>query len=182
MKQKTIAPDLMEKIQHRTEFKISMETIEIWEAAVKEPSDFEMLMLAIVHYCRDFTEPDFSKAKDRRLLERLFRQEAAKQRNSALKYAEICMKRSEAGKKGRRASVKQETASDSNCLHLTADNDNDNDIDSGHGHGLGIGIGSEEPDTDTDNDHPTSPAPEGGGSSEIVREKLPQNFWGDEDV
>lgn len=176
---KDVPQDLKDKILKRTEFKISIDTLTVWTIAVKDPEDFRRLMTALIDFCRDFTVPDFSDAKDPALLKQLFKMEAAKQKNAAIKYATMCIKNTDSGRKGGQASAKRTQA---NAKRTRADNDNDNDIDSGHGHGLGIGIGSEEPDTDTDNDHPTSPAPEGGSSSEIVGEKLPQNFWGDEDV
>lgn len=170
MKKKDISPSLMEKIQNRTEIKIRMDTIEIWEAAIKEPEDFEMLMLAIVRYCRDFSEPDFSKAKDQRLLKRLFNQEAAKQKNAAVKYAEICMKRSEAGKKGRRASVKQTQANVNKRNHVSADNAID------YGHGLDI----EDIETDDELDRPSGHALTGVPPAEEGIVLLPDNFWDEE--
>ena len=171
MKKKDISQNLMEKIQARTEIKIRMDTIEIWEAAIKEPEDFETLMLAIVRYCRDFSEPDFSKAKDQRLLKRLFNQEAAKQKNAAVRYAEICMKRSEAGKKGRRSSIKQVQANANKRNHVSADNDID------YGHGLDI----EDIETDDELDRPAGPALTGvpPAKEEIVM--LPDGFWDEEE-
>lgn len=176
MKKDKITTDLMNKIQGRTEFKIRMDTVEIWEAAIKNPEDFEMLLLAIVRYCKDFSEPDFSKAKDQRLLKRLFDQEAAKQKNAAMKYAEICMKRSEAGKKGRRASVKQTQANANKSQQMTADNDNDIDHDLDiDTEGIGIDI-----EKGYGFDLPIGPAVTGGPPADKDERKyieVPEGFW-----
>ena len=166
-----MTPEEKEKILNRTEFKVKIDTLMVWSIAVKDPEDYRKLILGLTNYCKDLTPPDFSDAKDPALLNQFFKMEAEKQGRSAIKYARMCMERAKAGKKGGKANSKQVKA---NAKQKQADYDSES--------GSGSDIDIEDIDIDIGIDHPTSPAPEGGGSSEIVREKLPQNFWGDEDV
>lgn len=164
--------ELLEKIKKRSEFKIRIDTLTVWDVAVKDSDDFRMLISALRNYCKDMTWPDFSKAKDKKLLEQLFKMEAAKQGNSAIAYAKMCIKNTHSGKKGGQATAKRTQAS---AKRTEADNDNDIDND------FGSDIDIEDIDIDIDNDRSTSPCLSAGLSPEEDR-KLPPNFWGEENV
>ena len=162
MKEEKLTPEIMEKINNRTEFKIRMDMIDMWTAAIKDPEDFRIFMVALNNFCRNLSKPNFSEAKDRKLLETLFRLEMARQKGAAINYAKICIKNTQSGRKGGEATAKRTLPT---AKRTRADKDYDLDQDLG----LGSDIGIEDIDTDIDK-----------GSAEEKYIELPEGCW-DED-
>lgn len=178
MKEERITPEIMEKINKRTEFKINMDMVEMWAAAIKDPEDFRLFIMALTSFCRNMGKPDFSTAKDKRLLTTLFRLEAGKQRNSAICYAKTCIKRGIAGEKGGKERAKRFKANANKSKQNKADIDLDQDLDLG----LGSDIDIEDIDIDIEqgSEQPAGPALTGVPPAEEGIVLLPDNFWDEE--
>ena len=178
MKEEKLTPEIMEKINKRTEFKVSMDMIEMWAAAIKDPEDFRLFIMSLTSFCRNMEKPDFSAAKDKKLLTTLFRLEAGKQRNSAICYAKTCIKRGIAGKKGGKERAKRTKANANKSKQNQADFDLDQDLDLG----LGSDIDIEDIDIDIEqeSDRPSGPALTGVPPAEEGIVLLPENFWDEE--
>jgi hypothetical protein len=154
----------LEKIENRMEFKIRFETLEVWNHAVKDDRDFRILINGIKEYCENLVMPDFKGAKDQALLLSLFKMEAERQSNQALKYARTCINRGKARKKG------WDNPKNTNVYNSIDDySDNVNDIDSD----------SDIEDIDIESESETASLAFTGSSPSQNEDTLPDNFWED---
>lgn len=154
----------LEKIEKRMEFKIRFETLEVWNHAVKDDRDFRILINGIKEYCEKLVMPDFKGAKDQALLKSLFKMEAERQSNQALKYARTCINRGEARKRGWK---EQKDTNEYNCIDNYSDNDNDIDSD------------SDIEDIDIESERESASLALTGSLPPQSEDALPENFWKD---
>lgn len=172
MKEEKLTPEILEKINKRTEFKIRMDMIDMWAAAIKDPEDFRLFLTSLNNFCRNLEKPNFEGAKDPKLLNTLFKLESAKQRGSAICYAKMCIKNTQSGRKGGEATAKRTLPT---AKRTRADKDYDL--------GLGSDIDIEDIDIDIEqeSDRPSGPALTGVPPAEEGIVLLPENFWDEEE-